>query len=37
MRPRESGFGSAIAVVLLVISIVPIVFYLYRTMRNQAI
>ena len=29
------GFGSAIAVVLLVISIGPIVFYLYRTMRNQ--
>jgi multiple sugar transport system permease protein len=31
------GFGSAIAVVLLLISIGPIVFYLYRTMRNQAI
>jgi ABC-type sugar transport system permease subunit len=30
------GFGSAIAVVLLLISIGPIVFYLYRTMRNQA-
>jgi len=29
------GFGSAIAVVLLVISIGPIVFYLYRTMRSQ--
>ena len=29
------GFGSAIAVVLLVISIGPIVFYLYRTMRTQ--
>ena len=29
------GFGSAIAVVLLLISIGPIVFYLYRTMRNQ--
>lgn len=31
------GFGSAIAVVLLLISIGPIVFYLYRTMRNQTI
>ena len=30
------GFGSAIAVVLLLISIGPIVLYLYRTMRNQA-
>ena len=29
------GFGSAIAVVLLLISLGPIVFYLYRTMRNQ--
>ena len=29
------GFGSAIAVVLLVISIGPIVFYLYRTSRSQ--
>ena len=29
------GFGSAIAVVLLVISIGPIVFYLYRTTRAQ--
>ena len=29
------GFGSAIAVVLLLISIGPIVFYLYRTMRNR--
>jgi multiple sugar transport system permease protein len=29
------GFGSAIAVVLLLISIGPIVFYLYRTMRSQ--
>jgi multiple sugar transport system permease protein/raffinose/stachyose/melibiose transport system permease protein len=29
------GFGSAIAVVLLVISIGPIVFYLYRTTRTQ--
>ena len=29
------GFGSAIAVVLLLISIGPILFYLYRTMRTQ--
>ncbi|HET9615447.1 MAG TPA: sugar ABC transporter permease [Candidatus Limnocylindrales bacterium] len=29
------GFGSAIAVVLLIISIGPIIFYLYRTMRTQ--
>jgi ABC-type sugar transport system permease subunit len=29
------GFGSAIAVVLLIISIGPIIFYLYRTMRAQ--
>ncbi len=29
------GFGSAIAVVLLLISIGPIIFYLYRTMREQ--
>ena len=29
------GFGSAIAVVLLLISIGPIIFYLYRTTRNQ--
>jgi multiple sugar transport system permease protein len=29
------GFGSAIAVVLLVISIGPIIFYLYRTMRAR--
>lgn len=29
------GFGSAIAVVLLAISIGPIIFYLYRTMRTQ--
>ena len=29
------GFGSAIAVVLLVISIGPIIFYLYRTMREE--
>jgi multiple sugar transport system permease protein len=29
------GFGSAIAVVLLLISIGPILFYLYRTMRSQ--
>jgi multiple sugar transport system permease protein len=29
------GFGSAIAVVLLLISIGPIIFYLYRTMRTQ--
>lgn len=28
------GFGSAIAVVLLLISIGPIIFYLYRTMRE---
>ena len=28
------GFGSAIAVILLVISIGPIIFYLYRTMRE---
>jgi ABC-type sugar transport system permease subunit len=30
------GFGSAIAVVLLLISIGPILFYLYRTMRGQS-
>ena len=30
------GFGSAIAVVLLVISLVPIVLFLSRTMRSQA-
>jgi ABC-type sugar transport system permease subunit len=30
------GFGSAIAVVLLVISLVPIVLYLSRVMRNMA-
>jgi multiple sugar transport system permease protein len=30
------GFGSAIAVVLLVISLVPIVIFLSRTMRNDA-
>lgn len=30
------GFGSAIAVVLLVISLVPIVLYLTRVMRNMA-
>jgi multiple sugar transport system permease protein len=29
------GFGSAIAVILLLISIGPIIFYLYRTMREQ--
>ncbi len=29
------GFGSAIAVILLLISIGPIIFYLYRTTRNQ--
>ncbi len=29
------GFGSSIAVVLLLISIGPIIFYLYRTMREQ--
>ena len=29
------GFGSALAVVLLVISIGPIIFYLYRTMREE--
>jgi multiple sugar transport system permease protein len=29
------GFGSAIAVVLLLISIGPIIFYLYRTTRTQ--
>jgi len=29
------GFGSAIAVVLLVISLVPIVLYLSRVMRNM--
>ena len=30
------GFGSAIAVILLMISIGPIILYLYRTMRVQA-
>jgi len=29
------GFGSAIAVILLLISIGPIIFYLYRTTRSQ--
>jgi multiple sugar transport system permease protein len=29
------GFGSAIAVILLLISLGPIIFYLYRTMREQ--
>jgi len=29
------GFGSAIAVVLLVISIGPIIFYLFRTLREE--
>lgn len=29
------GFGSAIAVILLLISIGPIIFYLYRTMREE--
>ena len=29
------GIGSAFAVVLLVISLVPIVIYLSRTFRNQ--
>lgn len=29
------GFGSALAVVLLMISIGPIIFYLYRTMREE--
>ncbi len=29
------GFGSAIAVVLLVISLVPILFYLSRAMRQD--
>jgi multiple sugar transport system permease protein len=29
------GFGSAMAVVLLLISIGPIIFYLYRTMREE--
>jgi multiple sugar transport system permease protein len=31
------GFGSAIAVVLLIISIGPIIFYLYRTMRTRPV
>jgi multiple sugar transport system permease protein len=30
------GFGSAIAVVLLVISLVPIIVFLSRAMRAQA-
>ena len=30
------GFGSAIAVILLLISIGPIIYYLYRTMRERA-
>ncbi len=30
------GFGSAMAVILLLISIGPIIFYLYRTMREEA-
>ena len=30
------GFGSSLAVVLLAISIGPIIFYLYRTMREEA-
>ena len=30
------GFGSAIAVVLLVISLVPIIIFLTRTMREDA-
>jgi multiple sugar transport system permease protein len=29
------GFGSALAVILLLISIGPIIFYLYRTMREE--
>ena len=29
------GFGSAMAVILLLISIGPIIFYLYRTMREE--
>ena len=29
------GFGSAIAVVLLLLSLVPIVFFLTRTMRSD--
>jgi multiple sugar transport system permease protein/raffinose/stachyose/melibiose transport system permease protein len=29
------GFGSAIAVVLLLLSLVPIVFFLSRTMRSD--
>jgi multiple sugar transport system permease protein len=29
------GFGSSLAVVLLLISIGPIIFYLYRTMREE--
>ncbi|OGO55020.1 MAG: ABC transporter permease [Chloroflexi bacterium RBG_16_69_14] len=33
---RLLGFGSAIAVVLLVISLVPIVIFLTRTMREEA-
>jgi len=31
------GFGSAIAVVLLVISLVPIVIFLTRTMRSDSV